>query len=498
MSNPNLAIRFTDETYASRAEVVRTLGTSLIEPIWVKILEYRSQYSSLVGLTDVNKEPFEVILCSNVVSKSGQLGARFAKFKEEYDFLEEGSISKNTFRVDIYKTSLRYLAKLKGIIINDIALENIVYGRNSNLLYQPLVNYFNALRLFERKATELIDDSLIAGYLETLNGGGELLSYYRNQEISMPGQKVLINREYAGAPVEQIERMMNELLEFIRVPNYDLSIKLAVIYYMMNYIKPFESFNEEISLLLMRNLIARENANGIIGPAASMLPLEVFLSDARETLANAAKESQKTRDLTYFVNEASKRIEEAINLSIDRMIQVSRTVASEGLLDEEPQQSEQEPAISTFIEPQKAPEAESHPIQQQYVVNPEPVVEPAPAPVSQPKPAPAPVERQKPRVEVANNQPKVDVTVYQDLDEKALRRATEDLLESDPNLRPSQAHFYVRHCTMGKYYTIQQFKKAEGVVYETARTSMDNLAKRGYYRREQVKNKFVYTPISKK
>jgi predicted transcriptional regulator len=51
---------------------------------------------------------------------------------------------------------------------------------------------------------------------------------------------------------------------------------------------------------------------------------------------------------------------------------------------------------------------------------------------------------------------------------------------------------------MGKFYTIQQFKKAEGVVYETARTSMDNLAKRGYYRREQVKNKFVYTPISKK
>ena len=73
----------------------------------------------------------------------------------------------------------------------------------------------------------------------------------------------------------------------------------------------------------------------------------------------------------------------------------------------------------------------------------------------------------------------------------------QNLLEQDPFLKKGQAHFYVRHCTMGKYYTIQQYKKCEGCVYETARTSMDNLAKLGYYRREQVKNKFVYTPISK-
>ena len=36
----------------------------------------------------------------------------------------------------------------------------------------------------------------------------------------------------------------------------------------------------------------------------------------------------------------------------------------------------------------------------------------------------------------------------------------EYLLETDPMLRKTQAHFYARHCSVGKYYTIQQFKKA--------------------------------------
>ena len=84
------------------------------------------------------------------------------------------------------------------------------------------------------------------------------------------------------------------------------------------------------------------------------------------------------------------------------------------------------------------------------------------------------------------------------LDEKALKRLEEDLLESDPELKRGQAKFYARHCTMGKRYTIQQFKKEINCAYETARTSMDGLVELGYYRQEMVKNKKVYTPIKRK
>ena len=83
------------------------------------------------------------------------------------------------------------------------------------------------------------------------------------------------------------------------------------------------------------------------------------------------------------------------------------------------------------------------------------------------------------------------------LSEKEIRAKINDLLETDPYLNKEQADFYVRHSTYGKYYSIQQYVKCEKVVYETARTAMERLAKGGYYRREQIKNKFVYTPINK-
>jgi hypothetical protein len=41
------------------------------------------------------------------------------------------------------------------------------------------------------------------------------------------------------------------------------------------------------------------------------------------------------------------------------------------------------------------------------------------------------------------------------------------------------------------------YQKEMNVVYETARTSMEQLVSLGYYRRESVKNKFVYTPVKK-
>jgi hypothetical protein len=81
------------------------------------------------------------------------------------------------------------------------------------------------------------------------------------------------------------------------------------------------------------------------------------------------------------------------------------------------------------------------------------------------------------------------------IDEKEAYRLEKHLLELDPLLKKGQAKFYARHCTLGKKYTIQQYKKYNGCAYETARTSMDHLAELGYYRKEQVKNKFVYAPI---
>ena len=122
-----------------------------------------------------------------------------------------------------------------------------------------------------------------------------------------------------------------------------------------------------------------------------------------------------------------------------------------------------------------------------------------PLPIYTPKKAAAPL--------VQEEQTSAKVTVAEaglgiselppELSENDILRLERHLKESDPSLSRAEAYFYARHCTMGKYYTINDFKEVIGCAYETARTSMDHLSNSGYYRKEKFKNKFIYTPTKK-
>ncbi|HBX24794.1 MAG TPA: hypothetical protein DEF61_00630 [Firmicutes bacterium] len=81
------------------------------------------------------------------------------------------------------------------------------------------------------------------------------------------------------------------------------------------------------------------------------------------------------------------------------------------------------------------------------------------------------------------------------LSEKEIKETARYIVETNPNIKKAQAYFFAGHSTIGRYYTIQDYKKVTRCAYETARTSMDLLAEQGFYRKLQVKNKFVYTPI---
>ena len=84
-----------------------------------------------------------------------------------------------------------------------------------------------------------------------------------------------------------------------------------------------------------------------------------------------------------------------------------------------------------------------------------------------------------------------------ELDEKEAKRLESNLLELDVRLKKGEARFYARHCTLGRYYSIEQYKKLNRCVYETARTSMEHLVELGYYKKAKVGKKFVYTPIKR-
>jgi hypothetical protein len=77
-------------------------------------------------------------------------------------------------------------------------------------------------------------------------------------------------------------------------------------------------------------------------------------------------------------------------------------------------------------------------------------------------------------------------------------RLQQHLLETHPSMKKGEAIFYARHHTVGKYYTLSQYKQQLECAYETARTSMEHLVKLGYYRKEKYKNKYVYTPVDLK
>ena len=92
---------------------------------------------------------------------------------------------------------------------------------------------------------------------------------------------------------------------------------------------------------------------------------------------------------------------------------------------------------------------------------------------------------------------KASVSISEKESATVLNKIESELLERDPNLKKKEAHFYSRHREIGKCYSIADYKRFSRCVYETARTSMDHLAQLGYYKKIQIKNKFVYETIER-
>ena len=212
-------------------------------------------------------------------------------------------------------------------------------------------------------------------------------------------------------------------------------------------------------------------------------------------------EVQKTADVTYFVDYAFKHLSKFCDTFLDDIAQakVSEMRADFYQVDEDKP-----------IQEVEIPEPARVETMDLFAQAEEEKEEPAPA-----EPAPAPVQHfEQPKQEapemVMPEAPKkktVKVTYVQEelavayipvaLDEKQAVLLEQDLLERDPELKKGEAKFYARHCTKGKKYTIAQYKKSLRCAYETARTSMDHLAELLYYRKEKIKNKYVYIPVER-
>ena len=493
MATNELAIRFTEETYVTKAEVSRELRMSLIDNIWSNILKYRASYYRYLSLKSIDKNQLMVCYCQAVSNNINVMDAKLLKQMGEYLKIDKNSGNLSHFDEMCYIACLRQVARKHNIDISDIHLRSLVQGdlRDLPLDKRILRRYLSSLRLIKEKYSHEINIDFLADLYSAFTENPELTSFYRESEDKNPTNRVLIDRVYSSAPVYLIDNLMNSLFTFITTSSLSSIVKSIITFYFVNYIRPFPSDNEEIALLMMKAVLA----NGSLSEFGAVLPLEVLLNLNSEMMNRVCNEVQKTNDLTYFVNYILKALDSSLDELANIKSNFTSDVVRKDFYREDPVEEQPAPSIftTTYEEPAPAPVEQPKPVVEE--VAPTPVIREEPRPVvqEQPKvvveearPAPAPVTHEL----AISHLPEV-------LDEKAAARLEEHLLEMDPALKRGEAYFYARHCTMHMNYTIAQYKKCLGCAYETARTSMEHLVELHYYEKSQIKNKFVYTPVKR-
>jgi len=566
MSANALAVRFTDESYATKSDVVRALGTSLVDSIWRNILAYRAQSINKLGLKTIPQLPFYITNNSAISTKITSFGVKLTRFMVAYGQLPLASKVKE--EVDRYAklNILRSVCLLEDVKVTDLSLKAMLNGtyREANPSHQPILSYRDAIGELQKRYLPAIDENLLAHIYGALLGEEELTSFYRVRDPDEGNmyRTIVIARDYEYAPYSDIPDLMEGLLTFLHNDAIDAVVKASMALYYLDYVKPFASHNQTSGALLAKYVLSAAS----LGEASALLPLEQVLVKT-DRYQKLALETQRSGDLTYialYLVETLDPLVDDLFLEIKRaqvdVMESERTPVTsedkgfkespdsihseqESLFDEEtkaevPAQEKRiapisvpvppAPVIKEVVSPQPAPQPIPVAVASPTVESPKPVPAPTPAapaiissPIASPQPAtiqtnavaPAPAAPSEPlRSETPKRVPPAPQKLEPIEDEKAagelaftvpgtglsdkeIKEYSRYIVETNPNVRRPQALFFAGHSVVGRYYTIQDYKRTIRCAYETARTSMDNLAAEGFYKKLQVKNKFVYTPI---
>lgn len=484
MASSDLGIRFTEEKYATRSEVARDLKTPLVDSFWKVVKDYRSNFMRSLSLKALDGTPLSYCGSQAISNLINRQELKLVKLFSKYTKMDFNSGDTRLFQSKCEIESLKSIAKKYNLDVDDNYLRSLLDGRITSIAssHVVLANYANALRETKKLYNSLLNEDFLANIYMKLVGSEELVSFYRSTDDDNPENRIVIDRLYTSAPYSAIEGMMDNLFAFLQNSDQNIVVKALTAYYFINYVKPFDDNNDELAVLLLKAILSRSD----IDELAFYVPIEQLLSDEQDVIAKIFIEVQKTNDVTYFLNYGLKVLEDAI----DKMLELINVLEADSLKKDYYREAKIEArTFSLFEEETREEEVALETIEQPGVVK---EVE---KPVFEPKSISNEIVEQQTPVRKEELALSFNVPF---LDEKDAARLEQHLLELDPELKRGQAYFYARHCTMGKRYTISQYKKALGCAYETARTSMDSLAELGYYRQEMVKNKKVYTPISKK
>ena len=499
MASNELAIRFTEGKYATKNEVAKELRMSMIDNIWDNILKYRSDFTRFLPIKSIEKNQLVVCFCPSINSLVNSADMKLIRLMREYSHIGAQSGELKRFEDEALIKCLKHVAVKHELDVTDAYLRSLVRGdiRETSPSVKILARYLDALNYIKRSFINNTDVDFLAELYQRLLGTTELTEFYRTVDESRYENRVLIDRIYTSAPAVLIDKMMESLFNFIASSSLSAATKAAITYYYINYIRPFPQFSDEIALLMAKAILAHSD----LGEVGALIPIESLLCENQEEITRIFLEVQKTWDTTYFVNFALKQFDNKCDELLDYIVKLK----TEGVRNEFYGADVEKTPTATYTEQKTLFE-----LANESEVAPQPV----PTPVVEIRPEPQRVEQrpveqkpvEQPKAEIAMELPPQQPVQEQiavsyippALDEKQALRLEQHLLELDPSLRKHEARFYARHCTLGKSYTIAQYKRMIGCVYETARTAMDHLVELGYYRKDSSNKKFIYTPIPRK
>ena len=470
MPTQDIGIRWSEEKYATKDEVRDAYNMSMIDNIWKQIIDYRRLYTKTLDLHNIDRTPYMVVVTQTIQLKVASVERRLSRILvKTHDMKAYGKelFAKRRYAKTIEVLDSNYKTNISQEMVSHLLDEDLSTIPSQ---YSLIYNYIRTLKYYASgHYTDIIDYRLLESILKQIQGVSfdnlTLEKEYREEEIET-SHYYQNNYVYKAAPIERIADMIDELCNFVRESDLSPVIKAIVANYYLNYVKPFDYLNEEANALFAKICLGHFDFD----EASMYLNFEKIVFDTDEKLNKISVECQKTLDLTYYVNYILDLLDEDLKDILDEIVLTER----DEIKNEQIDLSEDEGlnAMSTV-------EEEAKPSERSVAVMARPVEF---------------VKLQEPSPYIGESN--VALPVFPaGLKEQDVEGIVTNLLEVYPYLKRTQAHFYACHCTIGKHYTISQFKKEENVAYETARTSMDFLAENGFYSKTKVRNKFVYSPV---
>ena len=467
-------IRFSENKYATKEDVKEVFNMSNVDYIWDDVVDYRKKLAKTLELPSIDHTKFNLVFTLDITNRVIAFERKFNMIYASYSRLSPEA--QKVFEMERMLKVVTSISKSIDYEGSQNLLKQIINNSISALPSDLLVvdNYCRALRYIEKNKSETITVKEIQEIYDILESGNinsesaELTYRKENSEEPHYYQQAYI---YNNALADRIPAMMNDAVKFINDDKQFASVRAIAILFYIDYIQPYDFMRSTTSTLIFKDCLQKM---GFV-KMASLINIENLMLFQDKKFLDVKQTVQKTVDITYYFDYVLKFLsDELIDLKED--IEAAEKMAIHN-------------SENTIVLAKTEKEVLDEVKQEQEKI------------ISEARPQETVVEEESssvPQVQIYGTS-QVSIPVFPaGIKDADVNDIVTNLIETYPSLKQTQAHFYATHCTIGKSYTIQQFKKMEMTSYETARTSMDYLTSLGFYGKEKLRNKFLYKPIPRR